>query len=187
MDPDDKKLVTDFLEGDSEALGGLLERYLNLVYRFAFRITRDSHDAEDVTQATFIKVWHNLHKFDVEKNFRTWLLSIAHNSAIDLLRKRKSFVFSDFDTLEGGNSITDALPDPTPLPPEIFSRAEDKKFLDSALSELSPAFQEILILHHEEGLTFSEISSIVSKPLNTVKSQYRRALLTLRRNLEQPR
>ena len=185
MEPDDKQLLANFIEGDSTALSILIDRNLKLVYRFAYRLTHDVHDAEDITQETFVKLWRNAHKFDENKVFKTWLLSIAHNTAIDLLRKRKNFVFSDFDTALGGNSVTDTLIDFSPLPDEAYSRAEDKKMLDAALLELSPSYREILVLHHEEGLTFSEIGHIVDKPLNTVKSGYRRALLALRKVLEQ--
>ena len=185
MEPDDKQLLANFIEGDSAALSVLVDRNIKLVYRFAYRLTHDVHDAEDITQETFVKLWRNAHKFDENKVFKTWLLSIAHNTAIDLLRKRKSLVFSDFDTTLGGNSLTETLADFNPLPDEVYSRAEEKKLLDTVLDELSPSYREILVLHHEEGLTFNEIGAILGKPLNTVKSGYHRALLALRKALEQ--
>jgi RNA polymerase sigma-70 factor (ECF subfamily) len=184
METEDKKLIEEYLNGDNGALASLVERNLKLVYRFAFRLARDAHDAEDITQETFVKLWKSLQKFDSDKNFKTWLLSIAHNTAVDVLRKRRGFVFSDFDLPDGGNSIVDTLVDTAPLPPEIFIRAEDKKVLDSALGGLAPQYREVLNLHHEEELTFNEIGIILNKPLNTVKSQYRRAILALQEVLK---
>lgn len=184
METDDKKFIADYLHGDEDALALLFAGNLQLVYRFAYRLTRDAHDAEDITQETFVKLWRNLQKFDSDKNFKTWLLSIAHNTAIDVLRKRRNFVFSDFDTKDGGNSIVDTLADDMPLPPELFSRAEERGLLDVALGKLTPVYREILVLHHEDELTFNDIGIILDKPLNTVKSQYRRAILTLRSFLE---
>lgn len=184
METEDKKLITDFLEGDADALALLIERNLKLVYRYAFRITRDTEDAEDITQETFVKLWKNIEKFDSDKNFRTWLLGIAHNTSIDLLRKRKSFVFSDFETSEGGNSITETIADPSPLAPEIFEQAEKRKLLDTALAKLPFMYREVLTLYFDEDLTFSEIGEILGKPLNTVKSQQRRALESLRKILK---
>lgn len=181
MEDEDKKLIANYLEGDTEALAILVEHNLKLVYRYAFRITRDVEDAQDITQETFVKLWRNIRKFDLDKNFHTWLLSIAHNTAIDLMRKRKDFVFSDFDNETGDFSET--IADPAPLPAEIFERAEKKKLLDDALGQISPTYREILTLYYEEDLTFAEIGTILNKPLNTVKSQHRRALSALKKIL----
>lgn len=180
MIENDKQIITDYLEGKTGDFSLLVENNIKLVYRYAFRIARDVEDAEDITQETFVKVWKNIHKFDTDKNFKTWLLGIAHNTAIDLLRKRRSFVFSDFDTEKGGNSITDFLPDPGLLSPELFEQIELKNILDEALSELSPSYREVLTLYFEEDLTFKEIGEVLGKPLNTVKSQQRRALQALK-------
>lgn len=182
MEDEDKKLIAEYLAGDGEALAKLVEHNLKLIYRYAFRLARDEEDAEDITQETFVKLWRNIGKFDLDKNFRTWLLGIAHNTAIDLLRKKKVFVFSDFDN-EGGD-FSETIADLTPLPPEIFARAEQKKLLDDALGQLSPASREILTLYYESDLTFAEIGAILNKSLNTVKSQHRRALQSLRKILE---
>lgn len=183
MEPDDKKLIEDYLEGDREALAELIQHNLKLVYRFVFRMVGDPQDAEEITQDTFVKLWRNIKKFNPEQNFRTWLLSIAHNTAIDLLRKRKSFVFSDFDT-EEGLGIEETIADSAPLPVEILIQAEEKKLLDGALAQLSVVHREVLALHYVEQLTFNEIRVILNKPLNTVKSHHRRALAALRKILE---
>lgn len=183
METEDKKIIEDYLLGNTGAFEVLVERNLRLVYRYAFRMARDKEDAEDIAQETFAKLWRNMRKFDTDKNFRTWLLGIAHNTAIDLLRKRKDFVFSDFDN-EGGD-FSETIVDPAPLPPEIFERAEKNKLLDDALGQISPASREILTLYYEEDLTFNEIGTILNKPLNTVKSQHRRALLALKKIFSQ--
>ena len=182
MELEDKKLIADYLGGDTGAFAVLVTHNLKLVYRYAFRMTKNEEDAEDITQETFVKLWRNIDKFDLDKNFRTWLLGIAHNTAIDFLRKRKNFVFSDFDNEIGDFSET--IADIAPLPPEIFARAEQKNLLEVALAKLSPLAREVLVLYFEEDLTFNEISTILKKPLNTVKSQQRRALLMLRKILE---
>lgn len=183
MEVDDKKLIADYLEGDSEALTALIQHNLKLVYRFAFRMVGNQQDAEEITQDTLVKLWRNAKKFNPEQNFRTWLLSIAHNTAVDLLRKRKSFVFSDFDTDER-MSIEETIADPAPLPVEILMRAEEKMLLDKALAQISFTHKEVLILHYQEQLTFNEIGVIMNKPLNTVKSHHRRGLVALRKILE---
>lgn len=185
MEVDDRKLIEDYLAGDSEALATLIQHNLTLVYRFVFRMVSDHQEAEEVTQDTFVKVWRNAKKYNPEQSFRTWLLSIAHNTAIDLLRKRRSFVFSDFDTDDGkGMSMEESIVDPEPLPMEILMRAEEKMLLEGALAQLSLVHREVLILHYQEQLTFNEIGVILNKPLNTVKSHHRRGLAALRKILE---
>lgn len=179
METKDKKLIEDYLEGNNVAFAELIELNLKLIYRYAFRMTRDIEDSEDITQETFVKLWKNIGKFDLDKNFRTWLLGIAHNTAIDFLRKKKDFVFSDFDN-DAGN-FSETIADTALLPTEIFAQVEKKKLLDDALGRLSPMSREILILYYESDLTFAEIGTILNKPLNTVKSQHRRALSLLRK------
>jgi RNA polymerase sigma-70 factor, ECF subfamily len=163
----------------------ILKQYLKPVYNYAFRIVRDGSEAEDITQEVFVKVWKNLGKFDQEKNFKTWLFAIARNTTFDYLRKRKNIVFSELNskTEENEKSFEENLVDMEPLPDEIFMRKELGKELESALSKIRPDFREIILLHYTEKLTFEEISGIVDKPLNTVKSHHLRALSALRKLL----
>ena len=179
----DKQLIANYLAGDERALNELIARHLKSVYNFVYRIARNAQDAEDITQETFVKMWRNLKRYDQSQNFKTWLFTIARNTAIDALRKKKNFVFSDFETADGENPIFDTLADPAPLPDELAMRAEKQTLFETALGQLSPAYQEVFALHHESDLTFDEISTRLGKSINTVKSQYRRALLTLQKLL----
>lgn len=184
MGNNDQQLVVEYLAGNKQALTELIGRHLSLVYRYAFRLTRNPERAEDITQETLVKMWRSLKKYNPQQNFRTWLLSIAHNTALDLLRKRKDFIFSELGD-EKGEGFAEMIADPTPLAPEIFERAEQEKLLNHALEKLPISSREIVTLYHESELTFAEIGVILNKPLNTVKSQYRRALLSLRKILEE--
>ena len=129
MEKSDKYLVLDYLNGDETALNIIIRRHLKLVYNFAYRLTGRAQDSEDISQETFIKIWKNIKRYDQNQEFKTWLLAIAKNTAIDWLRKRKDFVFSDFETAEGKNSITDFLADFAPMPDKVALQAEDKKFI----------------------------------------------------------
>ena len=142
----------------------------------------DPSKAEDVSTDAFLVAFEKIDKYEKEKSqFSTWLFTIARNTVIDWSRKKKSFVFSDFEDGEGNNVLVDTLADLEPLPDEIFRRAEDEKFFDDLLAKLSPASREVLLLHYRESLTFDEIAGVVGKSLNTVKSQHRRALEILRK------
>lgn len=179
MEKDDKTLIVDSVEGDDEALAELVRRYVKPVYNFVYRFAgNNKEEAEDIAQETFFKMWRNLKKYRAGENFKTWLFTIARNTAYDHLRKKKNFVFSDFDTED--TLFEDTISDAEPLADEVFTLAESKEFLAKAMSELSPQFREVLLLHYDHELTFDEIGKILDEPLNTVKSRHRRAIESLR-------
>lgn len=180
MEKSDKYLVLDYLNGDETALNIIIKRHLKLVYNFAYRLTGNAQNSEDISQETFIKIWKNIKRCDPKQEFKTWLLAIAKNTSIDWLRKRKDFVFSDFETAEGKNLITDFLADQAPLSDKMAIQAEDKKFIGGLLNRLSLEDREIISLRYNNSLTFEKIGQILSRPLNTVKSRHRRALIFLR-------
>ncbi|MCX6715988.1 MAG: RNA polymerase sigma factor [Candidatus Taylorbacteria bacterium] len=160
----------------------IVEEYTRPIYNFVYRLCGSREEAEDLTQEVFLKVWKNLGKFDPEKSSKTWIFTIARNTTIDWLRKKKSINFSQMDTAHD-EPFEDGLADIEPLPDEIFQRKELAYDLESALSKIPPDHKMIILLHHTEDLTFEEISIITDKPMNTVKSQYRRALIMLRKYL----
>ncbi len=186
MEQSDHELVTTYLQGDESALPALVARHLKPVLNFVYRLVGNRADAEDITQETFFKAWKSLKKYNKDKSFKTWIFTIARNTAIDALRKRKEVVFSQFDT-DGGNVLIDTLPDPEPLPDELFARIGDAENIDRVLKELSSAAREVIVLRYHEDLTFDEIGRILGKPLHTVKSQHRRALLALKKLLDAPK
>jgi len=176
----DKELVVDYLAGQEEAFPILLNRHLPSVYRLVFGLVLDKQVAEDVTQEVFIKAWKKIKSFKPEYSFKTWLFSIARNSAIDYLRQKKDIVFSEFDNEAGDNVIADTLADSEPLPDEAFQKLEEAGVLVDSLKKLLPLYREILILRYTNGLSLVEISSLLKRPLETVKSQHRRGLLHLK-------
>jgi len=186
MDESDKQLVSSYINGDEKALKELVSRHLKPVYNFIYRISSSKQDTEDITQETFVKVWQKIKKYNPNKSFKTWLFTIAHNTAIDWLRKKRNFVFSNFEDSEGGNYLENELVDPNPLPDKILTQAEDEKFVENLLRQLAPIYREVLILRYANELTFDEIAEILGKPSDTVKSQHRRALIILRKLIEQP-
>lgn len=184
MEKEDKELVEKFLNGDKKSLEVIVNRHLKPVFNYVYRITSSSNETEDIVQEVFIKVWKNISKFNPDQNFKTWLFAIARNTTIDWLRKRKNISFSKLDSIndeEGDKTFEETLRDAEPLPDEIFMKKEIKKDLEKALTKIRPDFKEIMLLHYTENLTFQEISLITQKPLNTVKSQHRRALESLRK------
>jgi RNA polymerase sigma-70 factor (ECF subfamily) len=179
-DRTNEQLMGNYLDGDESALPVLIKNNLNLVFNFVRRMVRTEHDAEDVTQESFVKVWKKSGTYRRGARFSPWLLSIARNTALDFLKKKKEFVFSQFESDDDGNFLEAGLADPEPLPDEIFSRAGLVEQVQAALAQIATEQREVIVLRHESNMTFEEIGDIVSRPLNTVKSQYRRGLQVLR-------
>jgi RNA polymerase sigma-70 factor (ECF subfamily) len=177
----DAEIIRATIDGDADAFSDLVKRYSRDVYGFAFFMAKNESDAEDIAQETFVKVWKNLKKFKPEQKFKSWLLTIARNTTIDYIRKRRHAVFSDFDDEEGSNAIIETLADEERLADEIAELAESAEQTGRSVKELSDIYRSVLTLRYEGGLSFEEISKILKKPVNTVKSQHRRALIALRK------
>lgn len=179
-DNGDKILIEKYLEGDEKSLEILIQNYLGPIYRFAYRYAGNEKDAEDITQDVFVKMWRNLKKFDQNKSFKTWIFSIAKNTAIDFLRKSRS--------ASGGKkaipfSQEETFADTAPLPQEIFEKQEIIQGLKSMIARLFPKYQTVLSLRYDNGFTFREIAETLDEPLHTVKSRHRRGLIMLRKLL----
>jgi len=180
MERTDTQLIQDYISGDAPALDLLISRHIRNLYSYIYRFCGDSEATDDIVQEAFVKAWKNLGKFRTGSRFDVWLFSIARNTAIDYLRRRKNHAISKFENEDGGNIVLDNLADPGPLADEIISRVQNKQILDELIAKLSPAYREVLILRYNDHFTFSEISGVLNRPLNTVKSQHRRALLALK-------
>jgi RNA polymerase sigma-70 factor (ECF subfamily) len=183
MEKTDSELIADYLSGDEKSFEILMNRHMSRVYNFVYRLVPKNVDVDDIVSETFFKVWKNLKKFRAEEKFTTWLFTITRNTAYDKMRKKRELAFSNFNTEDGENFLTDTVADTEPLPPEIFEQAENKKIVENLLERISPDYREVLLLHYVHEFTFEDIGKILNKPLDTVKSQHRRALILLRKFL----
>ncbi len=181
---DDKEIIINYLNGDKNAFTEIVNRYLKLIYNFTYRFIGNDKIAEDITQEVFLKAWKNIKKFDVEKSFKTWIFSIAKNTSIDYLRKRKDIPMSVFDNEEGGNIIEDNLKDGELKADEIFALSQDKKQVEKAMTELTIAQKEVIILRYVNEMSFMEIAEIMDIPVDTAKSHNRRALIKMKKSME---
>lgn len=184
----DQQLIADYLAGDEKSLEVLFGRYLKPIYSFTYRYVGGGQDAEDVTQEAFVKAWRNLKKFDQQKSFKTWIFSIAKNTALDFLKKsrsvsgrKKAIPFSEFENEEGENMITETLADPSPLPHELLEKAGMAQVLTSAMEKLSPKYRMVLFLRYNDHFNFREIAESLGEPLHTITSRHRRALIQLKK------
>ncbi|HVY68036.1 MAG TPA: sigma-70 family RNA polymerase sigma factor [Patescibacteria group bacterium] len=185
QDFSDAELISKYLQqGESEALEELVRRYFKQVYFFAKGYVKQDQEAEDLTQEAFVKAWKNLKKFDSKKKFKTWLFQITKNTCIDYLRKHKNLLAADALQEEQMAATLEQMEDTQPLPEELFDQQGFEQRLDEILQDLPANYRQITSLHLQQDLTFQEISNLLDKPLNTIKSNYRRALIRIRQSLK---
>ncbi len=177
----DEQLVTNYLKGDNKSLEILIKRYLKPIYSFVYRFVRNSEEVEDITQEVFVKVWRNLKKFKSKYKFKAWIFTIAKNTCLDWLKKKRTIPFSALDNKYENFSFAGSIQDPAPLPDEIMERTDISQLLTAALDKLSPRYRLVLFLYYNDHFNFREIAELLGKPLNTVKSWHRRALILLRK------
>jgi RNA polymerase sigma-70 factor, ECF subfamily len=169
--PEDSALLQRVRQGDQTAMAEVFDRYSRAVYSVALRILKDSGQAEDVVQEIFFQIWRNSESFVQGRgSLGAWLVVIARNRAIDLLRRRKPT-----------DSVEDVV---LASPVNLASEAEHNALIEKVqrvLRELPIEQQKSMELAFFEGLSHSEIAEKTGDPLGTVKTRIRLALISLRK------
>src|SRR5882757_3256068 len=150
------------------------------VYRLAYRLAGNQHDAEDITQETFIRVFKSLSNYQ-PVTFEGWLHRITTNLFLDMVRRRSRL------RMDGLPEDTDRLRGKGPSPEEIYSRTHLDPDLQAALDDLAPEFRAAVVLCDVEGLSYEEIGATLGVKLGTVRSRIHRGRQALRLALEQRR
>lgn len=182
---EDARLVRECRDGDERAFEALVVKYQDQVFGVAYRMVSDREEALDVAQETFIKAFQGLGSYDVRLPFRAWLLRIGTNSSIDHLRRRNRSreVRSNGQLISGewvAGPANTALPfDPpgpeTDIPENISLSKETADVVHDALDELPEKYKAVMVLHHMEGLSYSQIGQVMGVPRNTAKTWGHRA------------
>jgi RNA polymerase sigma-70 factor (ECF subfamily) len=165
--------------GDPDAFRVLVERHSRAVYRLAWRMTANSHEAEDIVQETFLRAYKQLKRFDGRAAFGTWVHRIAVNCSLDLIRSRKRR-----QTDADDDRILPNVPATEPSPERSVQSAQIRELLDRAMQELSDMERCAFTLRHHDGLGIEEISRTLGVQPNAAKHSIFRALKKLRRVLE---
>lgn len=167
--------------GDVGAFDELFKRYEKRVFNCAFHICGNYHDASDITQEAFIRVFNSVQTFRGDANFLTWIYRIVTNVYLDERKKSKAHRQTSLDEyIElDENSVTRQIVDSNPLPAEIFESKERAEIVQTAINAL-PEYQRIIVtLYHIDSLSYDEIADVLQLPIGTVKSRLNRARLAL--------
>jgi RNA polymerase sigma-70 factor (ECF subfamily) len=173
----DAELVERTLAGSEDGFRTLVVRHQRGVYNLLARMLRNPSVAEELTQDTFLKAYSGLGSFDPIYKFSNWILRIAHNTAIDSLRRRGPREVSlDEPASHDSGKLGDALVDPSS--DNAIRRVEQRdvsRSLNAALDHLRPEYRRMVVLRYQQELTYEEITEITGLPLGTVKSYLHRA------------
>lgn len=182
---DDVVLIARSKQGDREAFNSLVDRYSSQVYNFAYRMTSNREDAEDIYQEAFIHAFRGIHSFRSDSAFSTWLFRIVRNVYLDEVKRRRSrpsvSLEESIETEDG--SIARDVEDDGPLPDEIIQTNERRRIVRRAISQLPSRQREILVLYDLHGFKYEEIADILEINVGTVKSRLNRARKSLRDRL----
>ena len=166
-DVTDEALVKTIISGNQAAFRLLVLRHERLVIHIVCRMVKQKQDQEDISQEVFLKVYDKLAGFRFGSKLSTWIGSIAFNTCINFLNKKKA-VLIDIDTpFEEINTA--------PAPDDLMINKERNRLLWKYVDELPPVQQTVLSLFHRQEMPLDEIAGIMNMPLNTVKSHLHRA------------
>ena len=158
----EKKYLLSARHGDVEAFEGLVRSHDAFVSSICLSYLKNPHLAEDASQETFIKAWRGIKNFKAQSSFSTWLFTIAKNTCRDILEKEKPL-----------DELSDSLVSEDSVELTVISK-EESDAVRQALSSLDAASREVLILREWRGLSYSEISELLSISEGTVKSRISR-------------
>ena len=160
---DDYTLLKKCLEGDNYYFSEIVNRYKNLVYSIILRMINNNDEANDLAQDVFLKIYKNLDKYYPDYKLSTWIIRITSNHVIDYRRKKKQDSVS-LDDVEYELASYDS-------PEQAYIDKEQSKTLNKVVSELPDIYRIPIVLYHQQGLSYQEISDITQEPLSKVKNR----------------
>ena len=169
-DPD-QPLVRAALAGDLQSFEQLVERHRDVVFRVVARLVASDQEAEDLTQDTFLRAFHRLDRYRGEAPFRSWLLRIAHNTAVTYVTQAGRFATHPLDA--AGDEVAGSVEAGSPA--DQLERRERRERLDKKLKGLGRTHRTVLVLRDIEGLSYEEIARVTDAPVGSVKGRLHRA------------
>ncbi|CAN5277525.1 sigma-70 family RNA polymerase sigma factor [soil metagenome] len=178
----DGELIARAQIADLDAFNHLVNRHQNAVYSVALRYMRAPDLADDVTQDTFLRAYRSIDTFknDNGVGFRSWLVRIASNRSLDVLRSQKRRPADSLDAAMDDEESNWSPEDPSETPLQFTERGDLAQHLEWALGQISPDQRMVVILSDIQGHSYDEIAEITGVAPGTVKSRLHRARARLR-------
>ncbi len=170
----DVELIEKAISGREAGFEELVNRYQRQITSYIYRMLNNYDASLDVTQEVFIKVYNSLEKYSSDYKFSTWLYRIAHNAAIDYMRRNSVYQQSlDVESQDGSYQIQ--IESQQPNPEQERERSEWRTEIESVVKCLPTVYRELILLRHAQDLSYDEIAEVTGLPLGTVKNRLFRA------------
>jgi RNA polymerase sigma-70 factor (ECF subfamily) len=173
----DEALAASAAAGDQAAFALLADRYTRPAFAYAYHFLGGYDDAQDALQEALIAVHLKLPSARPELPFRPWFYAILRRKCLDALRRQPARR-APGDIADQPEE--DELPDPAPLPDELYERKDLQRVLHEVIGELGPKYRDVVLLRYATELTFEEMGEVLRMPVNTVKTHFQRAKQRLR-------
>ncbi len=170
----EKAWIAQALDGDDIAFSHLVEAFQRPVFSVCYRMLGNARDAEDAAQESFLRAYKNLYRYDPDRSFATWLLSITSHYCIDQLRKRRLVTFSIDDDENWWQP-----PDPGPSPEGLLASADRQDQIAGMLDTLKSQDRAAVVLHYWHDYSYEEIAETLAITVSAVKSRLYRARRTI--------
>lgn len=170
----DIELISSATSGREAGFEELVRRYQKQITGYVYRIVGDYDSSLDVTQEVFIKVYNSLHRYSSEYKFSTWLYRIAHNAAIDHLR-RNSINTQSLETENADGTYQLQIECTGRSPEKDREISEWRTEIGQVIKRLPDAYKQLILLRHANDLSYDEIAEVTGLPLGTVKNRLFRA------------
>lgn len=170
----DNSLISLIKSGHSEIYDEIVKRYEKKLFSYIYRLVGNREEAEDILQNVFVKAYRNIKTFDIERKFSSWIYRIAHNEAINFLKKRnkrKLISWEDISTSKDKMETKSAERSPG----DIWIREESRLQIKKALGYLPEKYQKVLLLRYFSEKSYEEIGKAIGSPVNTVGTLISRA------------
>jgi RNA polymerase sigma-70 factor, ECF subfamily len=171
----DVELIANAIVGREDNFEELVRRYQRPITGYVYRMLNNYDASLDVTQEVFIKVYNSLEKYSSEYKFSTWLYRIAHNAAIDYMRRNCNVSQQSIEAENADGTYQMQLESPQPNPEQMRERSEWQTEIQSVIKCLPTIYRELILLRHTQDLSYDEIAEITNLPLGTVKNRLFRA------------
>jgi RNA polymerase sigma factor (sigma-70 family) len=175
----DAVIIQKCLDGNTEAFSELVTRYKKLIYGITYRLAEDPQEAGDLSQEAFLKIFKSLNQYKVEYKFSTWAVKITTNLCLDWKRRKKGRTVP----LEEVQGVISSFH----TPESEYLKKELKQTVRDALDELPEKYRIPLILFHQAGLSYEELTEILKEPMSIIKNRLYRARLMLKDKLTSER
>ncbi|HEY0006347.1 MAG TPA: sigma-70 family RNA polymerase sigma factor [Pyrinomonadaceae bacterium] len=171
----DCELVLRAISGREDGFEELVRRYQRPIAAYVYRMVGNYESSLDLTQEVFIKVYGSLERYRPEYKFSTWIYKIAHNAAVDYLRRHAVREQAITSETESGEERDLPIADARLTPEQEYAGRERREEIESVVQQLPAAYRELILLRHSHDLSYDEIAEVTGLPLGTVKNRLFRA------------